>query len=99
MSAPPTDNGEGEQAYSDITLMSLVLHKEACKMCKFIMRQEFLDRDISWELDKQGKRQYSVTDKTLQISQNLNSMFVNKQIQRNNPNIVSPSELSFLTEY
>ena len=29
------------------------------------MRQEFLDRDISWELDKQGKRQYSVTDKTL----------------------------------
>ena len=59
MSAPPTDNGEGEQAYSDITLMSLVLHKEACKMCKFIMRQEFLDRDISWELDKQGKRQYS----------------------------------------
>ena len=68
ITTPPTDNRAGEQAYNHITLMSSVLHNEACKRCKFIMRQEFQYRENTWELDKQGKRQYSVTDKTYKPS-------------------------------
>ena len=38
MSATPTGKWEGGHAYNHNTLIPLVLHKEACKRCKLIMR-------------------------------------------------------------